>query len=410
MLNFWDFDGDVCSDCHKRFDREIDEAVAHAELAVIQLFGPALRTMLAQCGGEGADGAEWMATRVATLVPRYLLDDALHHPEAAGPLANTIALALNMVEAAEVEYNSGFRYTDAEWRDVLEDQIYDLMDLDRNEVDEEEADVLEQLLPAPRIRYDTYDPQRARDNARRNGARANQRRHEDAQKVLAEAHSPSATFFAFTMIVTGFAYHEAAVMASFFTVRPPPSSTYFLAQGKVLQEFEYLARFNVGYARARLLGDIALSFDAGWAHARRSSQCSGCFFAHGGNLDRPRIIDFDYTNFYRGNQPDAAVACQALEGIIFKDMATRARAVPGVKWLVHDRDAKASKILSDGDWTWIELLDKNHVVKGYEGLYDTHGTVQPASKPGAKRKANRIDYLKRVRLKRWFFTCINSGG
>jgi hypothetical protein len=62
-------------------------------------------------------------------------------------------------------------------------------------------------------------------------------------------------------------------------LRPLPSSSYYLAQpvmGTVINEY---ARANVEFHRAQFTGSSALSFDGAWAHARRSRQCSGCFFA-----------------------------------------------------------------------------------------------------------------------------------
>jgi hypothetical protein len=96
-----------------------------------------------------------------------------------------------------------------------------------------------------------------------------------------------------------------------------------------------------------------LAFDGPWSHVRWSGQCFGLFI----DLIQRRIVDFELV-LTRKCGGDFDGAGQALEGESFRRMAARWRATgKDLRGLVHDRDAKVTKIIDEMQWDVVEFFD-----------------------------------------------------
>jgi hypothetical protein len=63
---------------------------------------------------------------------------------------------------------------------------------------------------------------------------------------------------------------------------------------------------------------------------------------------------------------------------------------PRIKYFVHDKDARTSKVLRDSGWNVEEVIDKRHAMK----LFDL------------KLKKYRFEKWVKIKMRRWMVHCM----
>jgi hypothetical protein len=144
-----------------------------------------------------------------------------------------------------------------------------------------------------------------------------------------------------------------------------------LAQPLVLRELTDYARMVVGNSAAFVRRDGVVAFDGSWTHSRGGRLCVGIFI----DCRTSKIVDFEFAELaYDPQTGQADCSPQAVEPAAFGQLASRWRtSPPRIAGIVHDQDAKVSKIIAVEDlrdcaetWTtfWTRTLLPSSPSKG----------------------------------------------
>jgi hypothetical protein len=106
----------------------------------------------------------------------------------------------------------------------------------------------------------------------------------------------------------------------------------------------------------------------------------------------------------RKGTPD--IASQAMESVIFSNLAGRWCGFNCVRTLAHDQDAGISRTVDDLEWAVVQMLDRNHAVKSLETRWKEHAYV--AGTPHGVWIASMKEI--RIAVKMWFYVCLKMFG
>jgi hypothetical protein len=86
------------------------------------------------------------------------------------------------------------------------------------------------------------------------------------------------------------------------------------------------------------------------------------------------------------------MASQALEGAIFRRLVGEFKMQSSIAGVVTDRDAQVGQILREEEWHILALLDRNHVVKGYDRLWEEAVMMPPGR--GARDVGGLLSWIR----------------
>jgi hypothetical protein len=281
------------------------------------------------------------------------------------------------------------------------------------EVSVSSAELIARRRAGHRAKRALFQGTRVRRSRAAAADRMREARDELARRTEERCTKRKANHFAWVMLIAGSSYHTLMMVLSFLGFWVPPQSTVYTAQKGMIEILHRLALASCARWRGAMRQSAVIGFDAAWSHTRRALHCFGCFCTtgHRDGGDWPeaarKIVGFGIVDQSGGSGVE--VASQAMEGVIFRELVQSFRGQSSVCGIVTDRDGQVGPILREEGWQIVELLDRNHVVKGYNRLWE-ETVMMPASETSAKR--SRIIPLELIatRLKRWFYVVIKMEG
>jgi hypothetical protein len=220
------------------------------------------------------------------------------------------------------------------------------------------------------------------------------------QRESGSTKQQAAIRFCYIVLITGLGCKVVEMFCAFLGVAFPSNSTFYAAHPRLIAHIlEWAVTSCAMVAQAVTIASV-LAFVGSWNHPRWGTQCLGCFI----DLSQRKAVDFHIASKKGKTKKDAGevdAASQALEGISFKAMATRwADRDEQVRAMVHDRDAKVSKIKERIVWGIGECFDKNHVMLGFRNAWKRHAQIVVKGKRQPTVLKGRIELEVRIRFYR----------
>jgi hypothetical protein len=128
------------------------------------------------------------------------------------------------------------------------------------------------------------------------------------------------------------------------------------------------------------------------------------------NCKQHKFVDFEVASGSFGRQKKFVGifegANKTMEPCSLQRLVDRWHGRDEITAFVYDQDATASAILVERGWKVDEFLDKNHVVKSWERIFQQNQWVSVSVDKGKIRRKNVLLGLK-LPLLQWFYTILN---
>jgi hypothetical protein len=193
--------------------------------------------------------------------------------------------------------------------------------------------------------------------------------------------------YAFAIIVHGGRFTQLGQILAFCNITTPTSWMFYRAQGEICQEIFTFAVESCRLCREQMEPGTVIVMDGSWSQRRNALHCLVDFT----DVIRGKIVDFEILQrgqgFLFGDYfgPSNGMEVEGVRRIIQRWENSFQEANEKVVSYVHDRDAKTRKLIREL-WNKPELLDPNHVTKGFDRKLGSEPSLR-----GLKSK-----------LRRWF--------
>jgi hypothetical protein len=173
--------------------------------------------------------------------------------------------------------------------------------------------------------------------------------------------------YAFAIVVHGGRFTQIAQILAFCNIQTPSSWMFYRAQKDICNEILAFAKESCRVWREQMAPGTIIGTDGSWSQRRNAMHCLVDFI----DVVQGKIVDFEIlqrpSGFLYGDYfgPANGMEVEGVRRIITRWQQVYQRANEKVAFYVHDRDAKTRKLISEL-WNKPELLDPNHVLKGFD--------------------------------------------
>jgi hypothetical protein len=197
----------------------------------------------------------------------------------------------------------------------------------------------------------------------------------------------AASVFALAILIAGIGYSQGAALFLTAGLHPIPEAKFYATQrllaSKIIAFAENITRTN----RQMMNNNSIICIDGSWNHRRNGD------FHIIDVIDyrTKKIVDFEIlfksSPFRKGNYVGSSNGMET-EGM--RRIIQRWKNDSRVSIIVHDKDAKITKLIRDSGWNVLQNIDANHARKSFQRFYDNNLTrEEKAHLYGLKERIDR---------------------
>jgi hypothetical protein len=197
--------------------------------------------------------------------------------------------------------------------------------------------------------------------------------------------------FVFSLLVTGSQPTKIREFLAWNNILPPSKHEQNEDILIVGSEIIKMARESMAKAREEMPPNCAVSGDGSWEHPRHSQRCMTTIFCQ----ETSKVIDYRIKSSRREDgERNFCPIPQNMETVSMREMVEELKEDPRIKFFVHDKDARTSKLLRESGWNVIDIIDTNHAMKSFDLKLKNYG----------------FEKWVKIKLRRWMIHCVKLTG